>query len=258
MQTVSSHGRAIAYSVFDKHADGDPILFVHGSGGSQSVWSAQRRLADRYPVITMDLSGHGESEDVDADPGYTALSAYADDVMAVAEETDVSYFVGSSLGGAVIVHLLLDRGISPDGVALSGTIARMGVLDDLLEWIRDDLDSAIAFLHRPDRFFHDPSDDLIAASEARMRECDRSVIERDFRTCDTFDVRGDLDRIDTPTLAISGEFDRLTPPREHESLAKGVRDGTYLEIDNAAHLSMIERPESFNTAVGVFFDSVGS
>ena len=83
MRRVTHHGRTTAYRVADREAEGSPLLCVHGSGGTHEVWKSQLgRLASRRPVVALDLSGHGDSEDFDADPGWETVSAYADDVLA--------------------------------------------------------------------------------------------------------------------------------------------------------------------------------
>lgn len=254
METVSHHGRETTYERHDRGGKGKPILCIHGSGGSRGVWKSQARLADARPVITLDLSGHGDSEDTDADAGFSALSAYADDVLAVARETDSRVLVGNSLGGAVALHIALYREFEPDALVLVGTGARLAVLEDLLAWLAEDFERAVDFLHEPEHLFCDADEELVELSRGSMESCGRAIVERDFRSCHTFDVRGDLDRIEAPTLAVCGEYDRLTPPEYHEYLAEEIPECTFETIDGAAHLAMLERPEAFNRIVSEFFD----
>ncbi|SNZ04122.1 Pimeloyl-ACP methyl ester carboxylesterase [Natronoarchaeum philippinense] len=256
MHSVSHHGRTTAYRRFDRGADGPPIVFVHGSGGSSSVWKSQARLADEYPVVAVDLSGHGDSEDVDADPGYSTLSMYADDVIAVAREVDAGVLVGNSLGGAVLLHVALEREYDPRAIVLAGTGAKLSVLDDLLAWLDDDFDRAVEFLHGPDRLFHDADDELRDASSEMFRATGQDVVRRDFRTVNEFDVRGELHRVDAPALAVCGAEDQLTPPWYHEYLAENLPDSAYAAIEDAAHLAMLERPGAFNSVLRRFIDGL--
>ena len=256
MTTTSHHGRRTAYNVADHGGSGPPICFVHGSGGSRDVWRAQRRLADQYPIVTLDLSGHGESADVDARAGYPTLSAYADDVLAVVDATDARVLVGNSLGGAVVMHALLEREVDVDAAILTGTGARLGVLDDLLEWLENDFERAVEFLHEPGRLFYDPTPELRTHSMDAMYDCGRAVTHRDFLTCHRFDVRDEISAIDVPVLALYGEQDQLTPPQFHEFLADEIEDATLTAIDDAAHLAMLEQPAAFNDAIADFLDDV--
>jgi pimeloyl-ACP methyl ester carboxylesterase len=276
MDAVTHHGRRTAYRRSDRRGDGagpvdgaegddragdgngdgdgGALLCIHGSGGSGGVWKSQFRLADRRPVVALDLSGHGESEDVDADPGYGCLSAYVDDVVAVARETDARVLVGNSLGGAVALTVALERDLPLDGLVLAGTGARLAVLDDLLYWLEGEFDRAVEFLHEPGRLFHDPDERYLDLSRAAMREAGQAVTSRDFHTCHVFDVRDRLAEVGVPALAVVGEHDQLTPPRYHEFLAEELPDCGLAVVDHAAHLAMLERPAAFNAAVAEFLD----
>ena len=256
MDGLTHHGRTTAYRHRRGGTDGPGLLCIHGSGGSHAAWRAQFRLADATPVTALDLSGHGESDDVDSDPGYEALAAYADDVVAVAREVDARVLVGNSLGGAVALTVALDRDLDLAGLVLTGTGARLAVLSDLLDWLDDDFDRAVEFLHAPDRLFHDPDERFVEESTAAMYDAGQTVTRRDFRTCHGIDVRDRLDEVTLPSLAVVGEYDQLTPPWYHQYLADELPSCTTVEIDDAAHLAMLERPEAFNDAVRGFLDDL--
>ena len=269
MDTVSHDGRTTAYRVTDRSGDsasvGDaasdddaPLLCVHGSGGTHAVWKSQLgRLSRDRPVAALDLSGHGDSEDTDADAGPDVLDAYARDVLAVADDTNACVLVGNSLGGAVVLRAVLDHGATPDAVVLAGSGAKLAVTDELRRWLAGDdggFDHAVEFLHGDDLLFHDASDRALEFSKQAMREAGRSVVERDFLTCHSFDVRDRLGDVDCPVLALTGEHDRLTPPSYHQYVAENVSDGEWTTVPDAAHLSMLEAPGAFNDAVSAFLD----
>ena len=256
MDRVTHHGRETAYRRSDRGGDGASLLFVHGSGGSHGVWKSQFRLGTDRPVVALDLSGHGESDDVGAEPGYETLSAYVDDVLAVARETGARVLVGHSLGGAVALTAAVERELPLNGLVLTGTGARLAVLDDLLSWLDDDFDRAVEFLHAPDRLFHDPDDRLLDLSHEAMSDAGREVVRRDFRTAHAFDARDSLDEVTAPSLAVVGEYDRLTPPWYHESLAAEMPNCEMVAVGDAAHLAMLEHPEAFNDALSGFLDRV--
>ncbi|WP_336037834.1 alpha/beta fold hydrolase [Halobacterium yunchengense] len=267
METVTHDGRTTAYRVEDRGGDAAPLLCVHGSGGTHAVWKSQlARLSRERPVAAVDLSGHGDSDDVDAEPGPETLRAYVDDVLAVAGEVEAGVLAGNSLGGAVVLTALLDRDalaesrVDVDAAVFAGSGAKLAVLDELRDWLAGGgggFDRAVEFLHRDDMLFHDPSDREREFSEAAMREAGRAVVERDFLSCHTFDVRGDLDAVDVPVFALTGEYDRLTPPDYHEYLAEHVQDGAWTTVPDAAHLSMLEAPEAFNDELGAFLAERG-
>lgn len=263
MEQVTHDGRTTTYRLAtDVNGDvastatGDRrpgALYVHGSGGTSRVWAAQYGSAGPiHPSVAVDLSGHGESDDVDPEPGPETLDAYVDDVVAVAEETNADVLVGNSLGGAVALRAVLEDRIDPSALVLAGTGAKLGVADSLLAALEDDFEAAVEALHAPDRLFHDVPDRFVARSKAQLRATGRRVTHRDFLTCDAFDVRDRLDEVGTPTLALCGEHDRLTPPEYHESLAANVQQGECRILDDAAHLAMLERPDALADAIESF------
>jgi pimeloyl-ACP methyl ester carboxylesterase len=134
VETVTHHGRETAYRLAG--GEGAHAVCVHGSGGTHRVWAAQYAPDGPVrPAAAVDLSGHGDSEDVDADPGPDALDAYAADVVAVARETGARTLVGTSLGGAVVLRVALDAAFDPAALVLAGTGAKLAVTERLREWL---------------------------------------------------------------------------------------------------------------------------
>lgn len=252
MEHVTHHGRETAYRVFDRDGNGPAVCFIHGSGGTKSVWKAQARAADQFRAVALDLSGHGDSDDIDTPAGSETLAAYANDVVAVAAETGATVLCGNSLGGAVALRVALDCDYALDGLILAGTGAKLTVSPELLDALGADFDRAVDRLHEPDRLFHNVPPEYVELSRASMRECGRNVTARDFRTCHAFDVRDRLGEIAIPSLAVVGEYDTLTPPASHEYLADQIDDCECTVIDDASHLAMLERPTAYNAALSAF------
>ncbi|MBX0285131.1 alpha/beta hydrolase [Halomicroarcula sp. F28] len=257
METVAHHGRTTAYRKAPGDGSGPVALYVHGSGGTHRLWSHQYGPeGPAHPAVALDLSGHGDSEDVSTTPGSETLEAYAEDVVAVARVTDADVLVGNSLGGAIAQWVALESDWQPDALVLAGTGATLPVFDGLLAWLDDDFERAVDFLHGRDRLFHANDESLRGPSRDQLRAVGRRVTRRDFRTCDQFDVTGRLSAIDAPTLALCGEHDRLTPRSDHEALAMELPQGEFAVVADAAHLAMLERPSAFNRAVEGFLGAV--
>lgn len=253
MRSLDHHGRTTRYRVAGGATDGPTVLYVHGSAATHRLWARQYApTGPAHPAAALDLSGHGESTDVDTDPGGATLSAYARDVVTVARAVDADVLVGNSLGGAVVQRVTLETEFEPEAVVLAGTGATLGVLEALRERLADDFGRAVEFLHGPDRLFHDATERTVERSRATMHETGRAVTRRDFSTCHAFDVRDRLGEVDVPALAIAGEHDSLTPPASHEYLDAHRPNCRYAEVPDAAHLAMIESPSAFNRRVAAF------
>jgi 3-oxoadipate enol-lactonase len=68
----------------------------------------------------------------------------------------------------------------------------------------------------------------------------------------------DLPGIDVPTLVITGTGDRLIPPDVTAGIAERVPDAELLRIEAAGHLSNLEAPEAFTTALDGVLTALGS
>lgn len=264
MERVEHHDRRTAYRLVEGDGSGPTTLYVHGSGGSHHVWGHQYAPGGpAHPACAIDLSGHGESDDLPGGRGdiedgaspHEILDAYARDITAVADATGADVLVGNSLGGAVVLRTVIGEFFDPAGIVLAGTGARLPVDEKLRDLLANDFEASMDVLHGTDVLFHDVDDRAIERSRATMRAAGQAVLRRDFEACHHFDVADRLDRIDVPALAIVGAHDRLTPPEYHRTLAAKIPDCRYEEIDGAAHLAMLDRPEAFNDALVGFFEA---
>lgn len=257
METLTHAGRQTAYRVVDGAADGPTVLYVHGSGGTHRVWGHQYGPSGpSHPAVALDLSGHGDSEDLPAGTGEAVIEAYAADVVAVANAVDADVLVGNSLGGAVVQHVATEFDVGVSALVLFGTGPTLPVFEGLREWLASDFDRAVEFLHGPDRLFHETDLDAVDRSREQMYAVGQRVTRRDFMACHRFDGRERLSAIDVPTLAICGEYDALTPTSYHEELADSIPRGEYAVVPDAAHLAMVEQPALFNDRLEEFLASV--
>ncbi|MGO4592474.1 alpha/beta fold hydrolase [Leifsonia sp. 2TAF2] len=106
-------------NVLERPAEGEPtrtVLFVHGNVSSSLFWQPlMLSLPAGVRALAVDLRGFGDSETLPVD-GSRGVRDFSDDVAAVVDELGLgaSHIVGWSLGGGVVMQLLLDR---PDLVA---------------------------------------------------------------------------------------------------------------------------------------------
>jgi pimeloyl-ACP methyl ester carboxylesterase len=53
----------LSYTIYKQHDDLDWVTFIHGAGGSSSIWYKQLRDFKRhFNVLLIDLRGHGKSK----------------------------------------------------------------------------------------------------------------------------------------------------------------------------------------------------
>jgi pimeloyl-ACP methyl ester carboxylesterase len=226
------------------------LLFIHGSGGDHTLWRGQiDALIDSANTIALDLPGHGAS----GGPGRESVSDYAAAVAALLERLQLPCPIpcGLSLGGAIVLQLLLDWPQLIAGGVLMGTGARLRVLPEILTTIETDYPGFVDMLGHFGASEKTDSDLLLPIQRATAA-CAPSVTAGDFRACNGFDVMARLGEIRKPVLVISGADDRLTPPKYSDFLESHIRGSQRALIQDAGHLVPIEKPAVVNRALQAF------
>lgn len=109
-------------------ADGTPVLLIHGYGGDLDNWLFNiDALAEKAPVIALDLPGHGQSDI--ALPG-TSVQAMAGFVGRFLNAIEIprAHLVGHSMGAAIAAQMALDDAARVASLTL---IAAAGLGDEI-------------------------------------------------------------------------------------------------------------------------------
>ncbi len=248
-------GIAFSAGTWPPAPDRPTLLFIHGSGGSNVLWQAQvTGLADRVNTVAVDLPGHGASEG----GGRHRVEDYADDLARFIEAAMLPRPIpcGLSIGGAIVLQLLLDRSESFPAAILCCTGARLKVLPAMLETIASDYEGFIGMLGEfGGAAATDPA--RLAPIVEATRRCPATVTLKDFQACDRFDVMNRLAEIFRPVLVVSGAEDRLTPPKYADFLEKQIFGAQRRHIAGAGHMLPLEQPEALNNAIAAFLEGLG-
>jgi 3-oxoadipate enol-lactonase len=225
-------------------------VFIHGSGCTSSVFAAQTATFSNSYAI--DLPGHGTP----AAGGPVTIAAYADALERDLEARGIESAVlcGSSMGGAVALEAALRKNPRIGAVVLLGSGAKLRVAPALFESLESDFEAGVRAL--VPMFFAHPNAALVDAGVAQMLEVGQAQTVADFRACDAFDVTGRVEELGLPLLALTGEQDRLTPPKFAAFLADRVPGAEARILPEAGHLAMVERPDETNAALRAFVDSL--
>jgi pimeloyl-ACP methyl ester carboxylesterase len=79
------------------------------------------------------------------------------------------------------------------------------------------------------------------------------------RASASFSRVDNLARIDVPTLLVFGDVDPLTPPTVGRYMQERIAGSQLVIIENAGHMTNLEQPAAFNSAVLSFLrDHKGS
>jgi pimeloyl-ACP methyl ester carboxylesterase len=122
------------YTIFPNTDSNQWITFVHGAGGSSSIWFKQIRDFQKHAnLLLLDLRGHGESRNFTGKEPYT-FPILANDINTVLEHLKIakSHFVGISLGTILIRQLAENYPEKIQSMILGGAIFKMNARSQVL------------------------------------------------------------------------------------------------------------------------------
>ncbi|MGH9497682.1 MAG: 3-oxoadipate enol-lactonase [Terriglobales bacterium] len=232
-----------------------PVLILsHSLGADHGMWAPQvADLLYRFQVLRYDTRGHGAS---DAPTGDYSIEQLGRDVLGLADALAIKQFAfcGLSMGGAIGQWLAIHAPERVTGLVLANTSPQFGPRANWEARIKAVNDGGMAAIVDVvlGRFF---SPEVLAkdvyAQSARsiFLGTDAGGYLGCCAAIRDFDSRESLRKIRVPTLLIIGERDISTPWEGHgEILARDIAAARIVHLP-AAHLSNIERPRSFTTAL---------
>lgn len=127
----------ISYTIYKNETSTEWVTFVHGAGGSSSIWFKQiRDFQKHFNVLLLDLRGHGNSKDQlkSALKQKYTFKAIAEDIVEVIDflKIESSHFVGISLGSIVIRQLAEMHPERVKSMILGGAILKMNFRSQVL------------------------------------------------------------------------------------------------------------------------------
>jgi pimeloyl-ACP methyl ester carboxylesterase len=112
---------------FDRAGHGEPLLLLHGTGGSRRQWAPLwSTLAAQRELVAVDLPGHGDSDPPPRDGDHTP-AGYAATLAGFLDELGIrtAHVAGNSAGGWTALELAkLGRARSVVAIAPAGLWAR--------------------------------------------------------------------------------------------------------------------------------------
>jgi pimeloyl-ACP methyl ester carboxylesterase len=224
------------------------LIFIHGSGDTARVWDALIACLPQYTAIALDLPGHGSLTER---PGPTTMSVddYAGAVRAEMTRRGLERvcLIGHSLGSAIALRLAVDYPSLVSRLALVGGGARLRVLPAVLAKAQSDPHAAKEELVKLG--FAPSHQNQANAFLKRPDPTAPAMLYRDLAACDGFDMMSELGHIAQPTLVVTGEEDRLTPPKYAQFLAERLDNARLMLIPDAGHYVHIEAPAAVAAAL---------
>jgi pimeloyl-ACP methyl ester carboxylesterase len=258
----------INYILYENENSTEWVTFVHGAGGSSSIWFKQiRDFKKHYNVLLLDLRGHGNSKPslkTAFKQKYT-FSALANDILEVLDHLKIekSHFVGISLGTILIRQLAEMYPERVKSMILGGAILKMNFrsqilmkLGNLFKYVLPYLVlyQFFAFVIMPKKS-HKQSR-LLFINEAKK------LYQKEF--IKWFKLTAEINpvlkwfrqvELNIPTLYVMGEEDYMFLPSVRLVVEKHYKSSKLCVISQCGHVVNVEQPLVFNKAVLAFIRS---
>ncbi len=251
---------------FQQWGDGETVVLLHKLGGWVQEWRRMApALAERYQVVAIDLTGHGESDMHGPPPFIASQETLAAHTMSALDTLGVPRpyrFIGSSLGGCVA---MVCAALWPDrvstvvsvGSALGGAATHAELREAEARAVADgQFDAAGNPQPRPldyaERVFG-VTDRSIAEEQNDSRARAGQWIGPAQRGVGRYDYPAVLPRIGVPVLLAAGE--RGGYRNYIEPAAALLPDATEAIVAGSGAFPHEEAPEATLDLVNEFFES---
>lgn len=257
----------INYTVYENKSSAQWVTFVHGAGGSSSIWFKQiRDFKKHYNVLLLDLRGHGNSKSTlkSFNQKYT-FSALANDILEVLDYLKItkSHFVGISLGTILIRQLAEMHPNRVQSMILGGAILKMNFRSQLLMRLGNVFKYVLPYLilYRFFAFVIMPKTNHKHSRNLFINEA-KKLYQKEF--IKWFKLTAEINPIlkwfrqvelNIPTLYIMGQEDYMFLPSVKKVVEKHSKSSKLFVIQQCGHVVNIEQPVQFNTAVLTFINS---
>lgn len=257
VEFVEAGGLWIAY---ERVGAGPPLVLVHGAASDRRMWEPQLAgLADAFTVVAWDEPGAGRSSDL---PEGFGLADFADGLarLLTALGLGPAHIGGLSWGGTVVLELyrrhpglvatliMIDTYAGWKGSLPAEEVrARVVGARTMLAAADEDFDATL-----PGLFAQEPPARFVPLLAAIAADVRPATLRQELTIMAETDLSELLPHIAVPTLLIWGRHDARSPLIVARQFEQAIPGSTLVVIEQAGHVSNLERPERVNDAVREF------
>jgi pimeloyl-ACP methyl ester carboxylesterase len=258
------------HTVYPNSSSLEWVTFVHGAGGSSSIWFKQvREFQKHFNVLLIDLRGHGNSKfklRQSLNPNYT-FQAVAKDIVEVLDHLKIktSHFVGISLGTILIRHLAEMHPSRIQSMIMGGAIIKMNFRSKFLMWTGNFFKYFLPYLilYKLFAFIIMPGSNHKQSRDLFVNEA-KKLGQKEFLRW--FKLTAEINpllrwlkqvELNIPTLYIMGSEDYMFLPAVKAVTGKNSKSAKLFIIENCGHVVNVERPDVFNHNAISFIKGAG-
>lgn len=257
----------LSYSVLPNENSKKWVTFIHGAGGSSSIWFRQiRAFKAEFNVLLIDLRGHGNSKISSKDntkQEYT-FDFITNDIVEVLQHLQItkSHFIGVSLGTILIRDLAERHPELVETMVLGGAVLKLNVRSKLLMGFGNVFKSVVPYilLYKLFAFIIMPKKNHKESRLLFVKEA-KKLYQKEFLKWYKLTAQLNpllrffrLNETSIPTLYVMGEQDHLFLPSIKKVISGHVNAQLHV-IRNCGHVVNVEQPIEFNEQVISFLKS---
>ena len=246
------------YKKYESPDKDEWVVFVHGAGGSSSIWFNQLRdFKKHFNVLLVDLRGHGKSKDLlqkyyEEDYSFEFITQ---DVLDVLDHLNIekAHFIGVSLG-TIIIRTIAE--IAPGRVkssVLCGAITRLNIRSRILVSIGHMFKRFIPYmwLYKLFAWIIMPRKRHAKSRNLFIREA-KKLYQKEFLKW--FKLTNEVNpllryfkekEVKSPMLYVMGSEDYMFLPPV-KNIVEEHKNSTLKVIESCGHVCNVERPSAFN------------
>jgi 3-oxoadipate enol-lactonase len=252
-RVITNYGYAIGYEETGT-SRAVPIIFLHGVGSNRSVWRPQLAHFGRMRrTVAFDYPGYGDS---DPAPEGTTRDDYASAIISAMHELgiDRAHICGLSLGGVVAIAMHHADAKRCASLILADTFAAHPQGESIYERAMTSSENLRAMAEaRVDMLLAQPAAPRVRREVVEtMAGIDPGAYCTGAEAVWLADQRERAKEIRVPALVLVGDQDLITPPELSDELAGLIPNSHMQVIEDAGHISNLEKPAEFNQAIDQF------
>ena len=259
----------INFTIYENKNSSQWVTFVHGAGGSSSIWFKQiRDFKNQYNVLLLDLRGHGQSKAglKTAFKNKYTFSSLSNDILEVLNHLKIekSHFIGISLGTILIRQLAEMHPTRVQSMILGGAILKMNFRSQVLMRLGNVFKYVLPYLvlYKLFAFVIMPKKNHKQSRLLFINEA-KKLYQKEF--IKWFKLTAEINpvlkwfrqvELNIPTLYVMGDEDYMFLPSVKQVVESHYKSSKLFVIEKCGHVVNVEQPIIFNKNVISFLQTV--
>ena len=245
------------------------VVFVHGAGGSSSIWYKQiREFREHFNVLLIDLRGHGDSPRIQLAQRPYTFEEVSREIIEVLDHLGIAsaHFIGISLG-TILIRTVGE--IAPERVrsmVMGGAITRLNLRSRVLVWLGTAVRRFVPYmwLYRLFAWIIMPKKRHQQSRLLFVREAKKLAQKEFLRWWKLTNEVNPLLRffeekeLEIPTLYLMGEEDHMFLPPVRQLVGRHSRSSILRVLEDSGHVVNVDRADLFNRLSIEFIRNGGS